>query len=150
MKATNEQILRAVPALQQLTRANGIRGRAAFRLAMLVGAIEPVLRAYNSARDGLVKEYAKLNEEGRPATEQRDGAEVFVFRNEDAEARFVAKIQELAATEVELSAEPLRVEDIEAAELVADEEGNAPPAPWAIFAALHPAFVVDAETPAGV
>lgn len=139
MKATNQQIKAAAPAFRVLTRAEGIRGRAAYKLARVVNAVQPLITDLQEAQKKVILSHAKKGKDGEPILEERDGVkDCYVWNDEKA---LVAEMNELLEVENEIAVEPLRVEELEDAD-VPPQEGEPDLKMWEVFALLGP-FVVE-------
>lgn len=141
MKLTNAQIAQAAPALRALTSGTGIRGRAAFKLSRIVVSVEPILKAFGEARQGLVEQHAEQNGKGPKV----DKAGNIVFKDP---AAFVADMQPLLDAETEINVQPLTVDELADAIPGQAEENGKPVQMWEAFTLLGP-LVTDPEAEAG-
>lgn len=112
IKVTLSTVVNSNEIFQKLITTK-MRARAAFRTAKLTTAIAKELELFNTQREAILRKYGEKDSSGELIVQENGTVNI----EEEHINDFNQELFELLNAEVELNAEPLTVDDIDAAEL---------------------------------
>lgn len=107
MTITLQNILEAQETMQNLS-TKMLRGRTAYQVARLLKRLEAELGTYNDTRLKLIERYAKKKEDGTYELNERNE---YQFTPENMQA-YVGEINNLLQEQIEIDANPLKLDDL--------------------------------------
>ena len=107
MTITLQNILEAQETMQNLS-TKVLRGRTAYQVARLLKKLESELATYNDTRIKLIERYAKKKEDGTYEVNERNE---YQFTQENMQA-YVGEINNLLQEQIEIDANPLKLDDL--------------------------------------
>lgn len=108
MTVTVQNIVESQEVMRVLSNKS-LRGRTAFKVARLLKKIEEELNTFNDTRVKLIESYAKKDEDGNFVTNDKNE---YQFDTENAN-KFVAEINKLLAEEIQIEANPIKIDELE-------------------------------------
>lgn len=112
IKVTLSTVVNSNEIFQKLVTTE-MRARAAFRTAKLTTAIAKELELFNTQREAILRKYGEKDSSGELIVQENGTVNIEKEHIND----FNQELFELLNSEVELNAEPLTVDDIDAAKL---------------------------------
>ena len=108
IKIKLQDLLNSTEALQRLAQTS-LKARPAFYVAKLLKAADKEIQEFNETRMNLIKKYGEKDENGELITDENQNCKI---PDQDI-SNFTQELNDLAATEVEINANKLRIDDLE-------------------------------------
>lgn len=108
IKVKISSLLNSTEALQKLASAD-LKAKLAWQVARLLKAAEAELQSFNETRMTLIKKYGEKDAEGELVTDDKGNCKILP----ESINTFTAELNELIATEVEISVNKISINDLE-------------------------------------
>lgn len=113
---TLEQLVNSTDGLKGLSQKT-LKARPAYAIAKILKAAEAEITSFNDARMNLIKQYGEKDETGELKSDENGNVHI----PSEVLADFNKELQELLATEIEINANKIRIDDIGDVEFTAAE-----------------------------
>ena len=108
IKVKISELLNSTEALQKLARMQ-LKAKLAWNVSRLLKAADVEIQDFNEARLNLIRKYGEKDENGELITDENGNCKILPESIEE----FTAELNELAASEVEINANKVRIDDLE-------------------------------------
>ena len=107
INVTLKNIVESADIMRELSQKS-LKGRVAFRVARLLRELEKEFTLFNEKRVDLIKEYGEKDENGELKTDDKGNVNLA----QDKLNEFYKRMEDLLATEVEINAEKIDINDL--------------------------------------
>ena len=116
IKIKLEQLVNSAEGLRGLSQKQ-LKARAAYAVAKILKAADAEMTSFNETRMELIKKYGEKDETGELKSDENGNVHI----PDDTLATFSNELQELLDTEVEISANKIKMNDVENVEFTPSE-----------------------------
>ena len=108
IKVTITDILNGTEILQKLSNT-GLKAKLAWQVSRLLKAVDKEVQEFNETRMELIKKYGEKDESGELITDDKGNCKIITENVE----KFSAELNELVASEIEINANKIKMDDLE-------------------------------------
>lgn len=108
IKVTITDILNGTEILQKLS-STGLKAKLAWQVSRLLKAVDTEVQEFNTTRMELIKKYGEKDGQGELITDEKGNCKIIT----DNIDQFTSELNELVASEIEINANKLKMDDLE-------------------------------------
>ena len=111
IKIKLDSLINSVEALQKLSQTE-MKAKLAWQVTRLLKAADAEIQQFNETRMNLIKKYGEKDENGEIVVDEKNNCKIA----EDKVSDFTKELTDLAESEVEINANMIKIDDLDALE----------------------------------